>query len=258
MTMTGSETYQGWIGSSVIDVNGEKLGKVAQIYVDDSTGQPAWMTVHTGLFGGKTFFVPLHGASAQGDTLAVAYSKEQVKGAPQIDEDGALTTDEEQQLYSYYDQSYSNYTGPDTSGTAYGASSTGYDTSGPATDNAMTRSEERLVVGKAREEVGRARLRKYIVTENVQTTVPVSHEEVRIEREPITDANRDQAMAGPDISEEEHEVVLTAERPVVQKEVVPVERVRLTKETATEETVVNDQVRKEQIDTEGVEQYREP
>jgi len=81
--------------------------------------------------------------------------------------------------------------------------------------------------------------------------VPVSREEVRVEREPITDANRDQALDGPDISEEEHEVVLTEERPVVEKEVVPVERVKLGKETVTEEQQVNEQVRKEQIDTDG-------
>jgi uncharacterized protein (TIGR02271 family) len=113
----------------------------------------------------------------------------------------------------------------------------------------MTRSEERLRVGKEQVETGRARLRKYIVTEDVQTTVPVSREEVRIEREPITEANRDAAVAGPDLSEEEHEVTLTEERPVVGKETVPVERVRLGKEQVTEEKQVSEQVRKEQIET---------
>ncbi len=112
----------------------------------------------------------------------------------------------------------------------------------------MTRSEERLHVGTETVQAGRARLRKYVVTENVTTTVPVSHEEVRVEREPITDANRDAALSGPDISEEQHEVTLSAERPVVQKEAVPVERVRLGTETVTEQHEVSEQVRKEQID----------
>ena len=106
----------------------------------------------------------------------------------------------------------------------------GHDTSGPTTDDAMTRSEERLNVGTRSEEVGRARLRKYVVTENVTETVPVSREEVRVEREPITDANLGNAMSGPAISEEEHEVTLHAERAVVEKEAVPVERVRLDKD----------------------------
>jgi uncharacterized protein (TIGR02271 family) len=120
----------------------------------------------------------------------------------------------------------------------------GHDVSGPTIDEAMTRSEERMHVGTERVETDRARLRKYIVTENVQTTVPVSREEVRVERAPITDANRGQAMSSPELSEEEHEVTLTAERSVVGKETVPVERVRRGKETTTEERQVSDQVRK--------------
>jgi uncharacterized protein (TIGR02271 family) len=126
---------------------------------------------------------------------------------------------------------------------------TGHDTSGPTTDDAMTRSEERLNVGTQSRESGRARLRKYVVTENVQQTVPVSHEEVRVEREPITDANVGAATSGPTISDEEHEVVLHEERPVVEKEAVPVERVRLDTETVTDQATVNEEVRKEQIDT---------
>jgi uncharacterized protein (TIGR02271 family) len=115
----------------------------------------------------------------------------------------------------------------------------------------MTRSEERLNVGTRSEEVGRARLRKYVVTENVTETVPVSREEVRVEREPITDANVGNALDGPAISEEEHEVTLHAERPVVEKEAVPVERVRLDKETVTDQERVAADVRKEEIEVDG-------
>ena len=90
------------------------------------------------------------------------------------------------------------------------------------------------------------------MTENVSRTVPVSREEVRVEREPITDANVGNALDGPAISEEEHEVVLHAERPVVAKEAVPVERVRLDVDTVVEQETVTDTVRKEQIDMDGV------
>jgi uncharacterized protein (TIGR02271 family) len=127
----------------------------------------------------------------------------------------------------------------------------GHDTSGRNTDDAMTRSEEQLRVGTEHVETGRARLRKYIVTEQVTQTVPVSHEEVRVEREPITDANRDAALAGPELSEEEHEVTLHEERPVVQKETVPVERVRLETDQVAEEARVDETVRKEQIEADG-------
>jgi uncharacterized protein (TIGR02271 family) len=115
----------------------------------------------------------------------------------------------------------------------------------------MTLSEERLTVGTETAEVGRARLRKHVVTEQQTTTVPVSHEEVRLEREPITDANVGSALAGPAISEEEHEVVLTEERPVVDKETVPVERVRLGTETVTENEQVTESVRHEEVELDG-------
>jgi len=81
--------------------------------------------------------------------------------------------------------------------------------------------------------------------------VPVEREQARIEREPITDENRDAAMSGHEFSEEEHEVVLTEERPVVETEAVPVERVRLGKDQVEEDRTVNVDVRKEQIETEG-------
>jgi uncharacterized protein (TIGR02271 family) len=127
----------------------------------------------------------------------------------------------------------------------------GRDTSGPTTDEAMTRSEEELAVGTTQRERGRVRLRKYVTTEQQQVTVPVSREEVRVEREPITDANLDAATSGPAISEEEHEVTLREETPVVEKRVVPRERVRLDTETVTDERQVSEEVRKEQIEVDG-------
>jgi uncharacterized protein (TIGR02271 family) len=115
----------------------------------------------------------------------------------------------------------------------------------------MTRSEEELAVGTREREAGRARLRKYVVTEEVQQTVPVKREEIRVEREPITDANIDDATSGPELSEEEHEVVLHAEEPVAEKRVVPKERVRLDKDVETEERTVSETVAREEIDVEG-------
>ncbi len=115
----------------------------------------------------------------------------------------------------------------------------------------MTRSEEELSVGTRRRETGRARLRKYVESENVEQTVPVQREEVRVEREPITDANRDAALAGPDITEAEHEVTVYEEEPVVEKRTVPKERVRLEKDVHTDEHTVSEDVRRERIEAEG-------
>ena len=86
------------------------------------------------------------------------------------------------------------------------------------------------------------------MTEQVQQTVPVQREEVRVEREPITDADVGQATDGPAISEEEHGVVLHEEEVVTEKRAVPKERVRLEKNTVVDEQTVSEEVRKEQIE----------
>ena len=262
---------------NVVAPDGSKIGAIGQVYLDDQTGDPSWVTAKTGLFGTSQSFVTLEGATLQGRDIQVAFDEDKVKGAPRVDDDGALSPQEEDELYSYYGHGTTDTSvrtdasdvvdrdatvttgttgtvdtdtvGTSTTGTTHDTEQVGHDTSGPTTDDAMTRSEERLNVGTQTREAGRARLRKYVVTENVTQTVPVSHEEVRIEREPITDANVGDATSGPSISEEEHEVVLHEERPVVAKETVPVERVRLDKETVTEQETVSEDVRKEQIDT---------
>ncbi len=86
------------------------------------------------------------------------------------------------------------------------------------------------------------------MTEDVQESVPLRREEARVEREPITDDNVDEAMGGPEITEAEHEVTLTEEEPVVEKRTVPKERVRLEKDVETDEEQVSEQVRKERVD----------
>ena len=245
------------IGSTAHGADG-KIGTVGEVYLDDETGRPEWATVRTGLFGTKESFVPLAEADLSGSDLRLPYDTDKIKHAPKIDTDGHLSPTEEAELYRYYGIGSGTGTGyADTTTTTTGTDTTdrtnvhgtvGHDTSGPTTDNAMTRSEEQLRVGTESVEAGRARLRKYVVSENVTQSVPVSHEEIRVEREPITDANVGNALDGPAISEEEHEVTLHAERAVVAKEAVPVERVRLDKQTVTEQETVSEQVRKEQIE----------
>ncbi len=243
-----------WQGRDLLGSDGEKIGSVKEIYEDERTGKPEWALVTSGLFGTRSHFVPLAGAEPSGEGVRVQVSKHQVKDAPSIEGDGQLSEQEERQLFEHYGVPYAE----DGSVTAEGApngdagnGSAGHDTSGPNTDDAMTRSEEELLVGKAQQETGRVRLRKHVVTEQVQTTVPVQREEVRVEREPITDANRDQAVDGPEISDEEHEVVLHEEVPVVEKQTVPKERVSLQIDTLTEEREVSEEVRKERLETEG-------
>jgi len=270
--MPDIDTVQNWQGRTMVDRDGAELGTIDAIYLDDDTSQPEWATVTTGLFGTKTTFVPLAQAQAVGDSVQVPYHKDQVTDAPNMQAEAQLSQDDEAELYRHYGLHYTEQRSD--SGLPAGSggqetetdprerdrdsgydhvqdSAVGRDVSGPTTDQAMTRSEEELRVGTAQRERGRVRLRKYVTTEQVTQTVPVQREEVRVEREPITDANRDAATSGPDISEEEHEVTLHEEAPVVEKRVVPRERVRLDTDTVTEERQVGEEVRKEQVEVDG-------
>ncbi len=316
MTITTQQAEQ--LTGKVYSQDSNKIGSIGQVYLDDQSGEPTWVTAKTGLFGSSESFVPLEGARVDGDDVYVAFDEDMVKNAPRIDPDGDLSPQEETELYRYYglddstsgvadrgndtttrgneddsaqlaapvatgqatdveDASYQQTAGNETSdgrdqvnepqyanddvpadaGDASEAgddrrdlsdATVGQDRSGPTTDDAMTRSEERLNVGTRTQESGRARLRKFVTTETVTQTVPVSHEEVTLEREPITDENRGAAESGAEISEEEHEVVLHEEVPVVEKEVVGVERVKLGTETKTEDAEVSEDVRKENIE----------
>ncbi|MGW8376630.1 PRC and DUF2382 domain-containing protein [Streptomyces sp. ODS28] len=306
-------------GLTVYDDEGSRIGNVGQVYLDDRTGQPEWVTVKTGLFGSKESFVPLENCQRQGDGLHIPYSKETVKEAPRMEAGEHLDQPDEARLYSHYGIGGTSGTGTgkdtgdtsgrggrqdamsggDMSGTATGTAGmagagagagmgaagmtgrgergTGHDASmhadsmrgtsskhdtsmrgtskegtgtGSAGDQSMIRSEEQLRVGTEEHESGHARLRKYVVTEHVTTTVPVSHEEVEVIREPIPEKDRG-SYAGGDIGEAEVEVVLHAEEPRVSKETVAVERVRLQTEKVTEQQEVSADVQKEQVDYEN-------
>ena len=286
--MIGQNMVNRLYDCQVVDPKGEKIGSVKRVWLDGQTGDPLWASVHTGLFGLKESFVPLQRAELRDDELQVPVGKDLVKDSPRIEASNDHMSDEEQAaLYQHYgfgpqggrggqagrmeqtgQQRQPQQRRPGTSqqpgeypgrGRQSAVNGNGRDTmAGDTSGGAMTRSEEQLKVGTERVETGRVRLVKHVVTEQQQVRVPVSHEEVRLEREPITDANRDAAMRGKDITEAEHEVTLFAEKPVVGKETVPVERVRLDTDTVTDTETVSDTVRKEQIDLEdGREQNRQ-
>jgi len=277
-------------GLSVYDSDGEKVGSVGRVYVDDDTGKPDWITVKTGMFGMKESFVPLAGARRVGSDLHVTHPKERVKDAPRVDADAHLSVAEEEELYRHYGLTRKASTGmtggrtaagTGTMGAAAGAAGTGRtgtgemagagagtgrhrdtDTSGTgrplagagrersAADRTgkeeIIRSEEQLLVGTEEYESGRAHLRKYVVTENVTRSVPVSHEEVRVVREPLQPGDRSTGQTG--IGEQDVEVTLHAERATVRKETVPMERVRLETNRVTEQKEVSAEIRKEKID----------
>jgi len=155
---------------------------------------------------------------------------------------------------------YSNAGASSASGAGYGsASNSSYSSASSAstaaaaagfasTDDAMTRSEERLHVGKQTVQAGTAGLHKYVTSEHVSTAVPLTKERVVVEREPITAANIDKAMAGPELKEAEYAVAVNEEVAVANKETVPIERIRMKKVADQTQEYVEADLRKEHID----------
>jgi stress response protein YsnF len=243
--MSENMTVDECVGRTLVAPDGQKIGEIREVYLDDDTKQPEWFAVKTGLFGTRLSFVPVAQASWHEDDIAVPYDKSKVKDAPNAEADGQLSEEEEASLYRHYGLGY----GEDRSDSGLPQNERGGRSD--TTDSAMTRSEEELVAGKRSREAGRVRLVKYVETEHRTVTVPIRRERAKLVTEPITEANRDAAMRGPEISEGVHEETLMEEEPVVETRSVPKERVRLEKESETDEREVAADLRKERITTEG-------
>lgn len=278
------------MGMSVTDTNGTKVGTIKQVYLNDDSGAPEWVTVHTGWFGMRESFVPLSGARKEQDMLQVPYDKETIKGAPNVDADEHLSHAQIVDLYRHYgvrppggrrkgETGTQQETGAEgkaatgTTGTEGAAGTQGAagkaaagmavrpEKGGKRERQAMppqsaregaeapmteiTRSEEQMRIGTERQEAGRVRVHKWVETEMVERTIPVSHEEIKIDREPITGGR---PSAEVSLSEDEQEIILYEERPVVSKETVPVERIRVRTEQVQDEQTVRSELRKERIE----------
>lgn len=271
------------LSSTAYSSDGDKIGKVEQVFLDDNSGEPTFLTVNTGLFGAKENFVPVKGARQDGDRVVLPYTKDVIKDAPKVDADQHLSPAEEEELYRYYELNYEdgrtagtdrdrNAAAAGTAGVA-GTAAAGHDrrdgdvadrdavaadrdraavdqdrAAVAGEDASVVRHEERLNVGTQEREAGHARLRKYVVTDHETVDVPVEREEVTVERTPLngTEGRVDNGRIG----EEEVDVTLHEERPVVEKEAVAVEKVGLNKQTVRETQRVEADVQKEQVDVE--------
>jgi sporulation protein YlmC with PRC-barrel domain len=182
------DTALEWRGRKVIDRNGEEIGTLAEIYLDEDE-RPHWGSIRTGLFGTRETLVPLTDARREGDVLRLPYDQDRVTEAPNLDPDVQLSADEEQQLYRHYGVGSDDDDDDDDEVGAVAAKpdrqrSEQAPGEAAAPDDAMTRSEEEVQIRKRPRERGRARLKKYVVTDYVEKKVPVQREEVRVEYEP--------------------------------------------------------------------------
>ena len=101
--MTTPQDNEQYIRRAAVDAEGNRIGKITKVYLDDQTRQPEWILVETGLFGTRQSFAPIRGSRFDGDQLVVlAVSKDQVKDAPDIDENARISQSEQDALRQYY------------------------------------------------------------------------------------------------------------------------------------------------------------
>jgi hypothetical protein len=252
------------IGSTAYGPNGDKIGTVESFFLDDRTGTPTWVAVSTGLFGSRHSIAPAADAAYDDGGLRLPVTADAVKAAPHMAGDH-LDPAEESALRAHYGIAHPAPAVPPRSSElgAEDAVPAAPEVDGRLGDGGMTRSEEQLRVGTERRPATRVRLVKYVITEDVQITVPIRREEIRIEEVPLDAPDPgpgESLVAGefasggaPSVTPSSgmgglpEEIVLHTERPVVTVEVVPSERVRLRTELVEGQETVTGQVQREQI-----------
>lgn len=296
MTNQNARDIKDLFNKTAYDVNGDKLGSVKEVFVDDNSGQPTFVEVSHGLFGMSESIVPMRGHKFAGeDDLILAFDKERIKDAPSVDTDKALSANDQNEIFRHYgvdtmkdEQAYTggrhdvsdknkaglaagagagagvgaaagaehkehahkdHVAGTETADRTKNAGHTHADVDGR---DSLVRSEEQLDVNKERVETGEVRLRKYVVTETENVEVPVTREEVRVERTPISEEEAASLRGKNDLTDDEASVTLHEERVRVEKDTVPVEKVELNKKEVTDTERVSEDLRKERIETEGV------
>ena len=228
-------------GVPVLDKDGEKIGKVEEVFYDEQTNEPEWIGLGTGFFGAKRVLVPVRGAEVGEDAVTVPYEKDRVKDAPDIDAND-VSMDTERALYAHYGLDYSQQ----ESATGLPDADRYMERDPAASEGEVIRSEEELKVGKREVERGRLRLHKWVETEQVDVPVEVRREKARVYTEPVEGSAR-----SDEIGEDSIEVTLSEEEPVVEKQTVAKERIGIDKQVETEQQTVGEQVRKERVDVEG-------
>ena len=233
-----------YAGYEVFDQVGEKIGKVDDLFVDESD-QPEYIGVKMGFLGTRSTLIPWEAVSStddEGRTITAATDKATAKNGPVFDDDREITPEFENEVYSYYGLQRSQST--DEPG-AYEA----YQDAAPSTTDEdelrVQRTEEELSAGTREREAGQLKVRKRVRTDREQIEVPTRHEEVSVERVPV-----EGEASEAEIGEDEVVVPVTKEEVVVGKRAVAKEEVRIRKDVVEDTEVVEEDVRREEIDVE--------
>jgi uncharacterized protein (TIGR02271 family) len=267
-----------YAGYEVYDRSGSKIGKVDDLFVDESD-QPEYVGVKMGFLGTSSTLIPWGAVSStddKGGTITVATDKETAKNGPTFDDDREITPEFESEVYSYYglsrssgsesSGSYGSYYSDDTdAGTVGPGMSMGDTESGEFREHALTdeginqsrgddlededelrvqRTEEELAAGTRERDAGSVSVRKRVRTDRERLEVPTRREEVSVERVPVSEGTATEAQIG----EDEVRVPVTEEEVVVEKRPVAKEEVRIRKDVVEDTEVIEEDVRREEID----------
>ncbi len=254
----------------VYDPNAEKIGKVDDLFIDESD-QPEYIGVKMGFLGTRSTLIPwgvVNSTDDEGRRIVVSVDKAKVKDGPTFDDDREITPEFENEVYSYYGLqaaqgseergAYGDYYGEEHPGVAMGDTESGeFREHDPAAEGVaepggelddedelrVQRSEEELRAGTREREAGALNVRKRVVTERQRMEVPTRREEVTVERVPV-----EGEATEAEIGEDEVSVPVTEEEVVVEKRPVAKEEVRIRKDVVEDTEVVEEDVRREEVD----------
>ena len=225
-------------GYEVYDNSGEKIGKVDDLFVDESD-QPEYIGVKMGFLGMSSTLIPLDATQVDdaNSRIEVSMDKDTVKNGPTFDDDRQITPDFENEVHSYYGLQRTESTEEPAAYGTYPPQTTDED------ELRVQRSEEELRAGTREREAGALNVRKRVVTERQSIEVPTRREEVSVERVPV-EGEASEAQIGDD----EVRIPVTEEEVVVEKRPVAKEEVRIRKDVVEDTEVVEEEVRKEEVD----------
>ena len=266
-----------YAGYTVYDPDGDKIGKVDDLFLDEND-QPEYLGVKMGFLGTKSTLIPWEMVEVReaDSSLIVSADDGHVKHGPTFDDDREITPEFESEVYSHYGLqrtgsteergAYADYSSETTGGGSAGPGMAMGDTESgefrehpPAEEGVsgegsdlddrdelrVQRTEEELAAGTREVEAGAMRVRKRVRTDREQIEVPTRHEEVSVERVPVS-GEATEAQVG----EDEVVVPVTEEEVVVSKRPVVKEEIRIRKDVVEDTEVVEEDVRREEIDVE--------
>lgn len=268
----GVETFEGY---EVNDRDGEKIGKVDDLFVDESN-EPEYIGVKMGFLGMNSTLIPMDicRVDESNQAITVDTEKEKAKDGPSFDGDQKISRDFERQVREHYslnghddsdergdygayysDEDDDAKVGPgmvkgDTeTGEFRGDANEAEGVRQPGSDLEdedeirVQRSEEELRTGTREREAGGVNVRKRVRTDREEVRVPTKHEEVNVERVAVNEETPD-----AEIGEDEVSVPVVEEEVVAEKKPVVKEELRVRKDVVEDEEVVEEDVRKEEVE----------